>query len=75
MRAEIIAPMRQVLTEAESYRPLNDVVREVHGHCVTGLRLRLESYEAYAVVWETRADSRTKAASETLAASRAELDV
>jgi hypothetical protein len=75
MRAEIIEPVRQVLSEAESYRPPNDAVREVHGHCVTGLRLRLESYEAYALAWETRDDSRTKAASETLAASKAELDV
>lgn len=75
MRAEIIEPVRQLLSEAESYRPPNDVVREVHGHCVTGLRLRLESYEAYAVAWETRDDSRAKAASETLVASKAELDV
>ncbi|MGI5499266.1 M48 family metalloprotease [Lentzea sp. CA-135723] len=75
MRAEIIEPLRQVLSDAESYRPPNDVVREVHGHCVTGLRLRVESYEAYAVAWELRDDSRTKAASETLVASKAELDL
>jgi Zn-dependent protease with chaperone function len=74
-RTEIIKPMRQLLSEVEAYRPPNDNVRIVHGHCVAGLRLRVEAYDGYAVIWETNDESRAKTARDALIDSKTELDL
>lgn len=74
MRSEVVEPMRELQRDAESYQPPNDEVRDVHRHCLAGLRFRIAGYEGFALAWENNDESLIRPALDTLVASVAEWD-
>ncbi len=52
-RSEIIAPVRVLLDEAQSYQPLTPKIERVHASALAALRAGLESFELSALAYET----------------------
>jgi hypothetical protein len=67
VRAEVVAPLRALLGDAEAYRPPTPAIRTVHDACLAFLRASLESFELFATGFE-RGDPAA------LAAARAKRD-
>lgn len=74
MRSAVIEPMRELQRDAESYKPPNDEVRDVHRRCLAGLRFRIAGYEGFALAWEKNDESLIQPALDTLVTSVAEWD-
>jgi Zn-dependent protease with chaperone function len=52
IRAEVLAPMRALLGEAEAYQPPTPGIGSVHRDCVAFLRASVEAFETFAAAYE-----------------------
>jgi Zn-dependent protease with chaperone function len=53
VRAEVVAPLRALLDDAQGYRPPTPTIESVHQACVAFLRAAVEAFETFATAFET----------------------
>lgn len=73
-RGEILVPLREILTDAESYVPPNGRVANVHQRCVTALRLAVAANATFVLAFELNNPALVTQGQETLQRESEEWD-